>query len=182
MLSSILPAIYAIPSRRINPLRPCVVSLGQISGGAVSNVIPKEVYLQGTLRSQEEEVRQQLWDEVERALKLSEFMGGSYELKIQRGYPCLYNDAGVNEWMRAVGRDLLADSAVVNAEFGMGAEDFSYMTQKARGAMFMLGASLADGAARHHHTDVFDIDESVLPIGAAVLAETARRFVTGQLS
>ncbi|HEX6387661.1 MAG TPA: amidohydrolase, partial [Anaerolineae bacterium] len=45
MLSSILPAIYAIPSRRINPLRTCVVSLGQISGGAASNVIPNEVYL-----------------------------------------------------------------------------------------------------------------------------------------
>lgn len=181
MLSSILPAIYAIPSRRINPLRNCVVSLGQISGGAAPNVIPNKVYLQGTMRSHEPDVREQLWREVENALKLSEFMGGSFELKIQKGYPCLYNDASVNQWMQRVAGDLLDSSAVVEAEFGMGAEDFAYMTQKAKGAMFMLGAAIPDDIVRNHHTDIFDIDESVLPIGAAVLAETARRFVTGQL-
>ena len=47
--------------------------------------------------------------------------------------------------------------------------------------MFMLGAAIDDGLVRHHHTDIFDIDESVLPTGAAILAETARRFVTGKL-
>jgi amidohydrolase len=61
----------------------------------------------------------------------------------------------------------------------MGAEDFAYMTQKTKGAMFMLGAATADGVARFHHTETFDIDESVLPLGTAVLAETARRFVSG---
>lgn len=182
MLSSILPAIYAIPSRRVNPLRTCVVSLGEISGGAAPNVIPNEVYLQGTLRSHDPEVREQLRAEVANVLKLSEFMGGSYELKIQKGYPCLYNDTDVNDWMQSAARDLLDDSAVVEAEFGMGAEDFAYMTQLAKGAMFMLGAATPDGVTRNHHTDIFDIDEGVLPIGAAVLAETARRFVTGQIS
>ncbi|MCA9933455.1 MAG: hypothetical protein KC415_06000, partial [Anaerolineales bacterium] len=62
------------------------------------------------------------------------------------------------------------------------AEDFAYMAQKAPGAMFMLGAALDDGIVRGHHTDIFDIDENVLPLGTAVLAETARRFVTGSLS
>ena len=59
--------------------------------------------------------------------------------------------------------------------------DSAYMTQQAKGAMFMLGAALPDGPARHHHTSIFDIDEAVLTSGAAVLAETARRFVTGRL-
>jgi amidohydrolase len=47
--------------------------------------------------------------------------------------------------------------------------------------MFMLGAAIPDGLARHHHTDIFDIDENILPVGAAILAETAVRFVTGQI-
>ncbi len=64
----------------------------------------------------------------------------------------------------------------------MGAEDFAYMTQEAKGAMFMLGAAIPDEILRNHHTDIFDIDESVLPLGAAVLAETARRFVTAKLT
>ncbi len=181
MLSSILPVLYGIPSRRVNPLRSCVLSLGEIRGGAAPNVIPKEVYIQGTVRSHEQEVRQQIWAEIEQAFKISELMGGSYELQIHEGYPAMFNDAEVNGWMRNVTQELVGDTAVIDAEFGMGAEDFAYMTQKAKGAMFMLGAAIDDNIVRNHHTDIFDIDEGVLPIGSAILAETARRYVTKQL-
>lgn len=182
MLSSMLPVLYGIPSRRVNPLRSCVLSLGQISGGSAPNVIPNEVYIQGTVRSHEQDVREQIWAEIEQACKITQLMGGSYELKIHKGYPAMFNNEDVNDWMRDVARDLVGETAVVDAEFGMGAEDFAYMTQKAKGAMFMLGAALDDGIVRNHHTDVFDIDERVMPIGAAILAETARRYVIGQLS
>ena len=47
--------------------------------------------------------------------------------------------------------------------------------------MFMLGAATPDGVMHHHHTDTFDIDERALPVGAVILAETARRFVTNSL-
>jgi amidohydrolase len=181
MLGPILNTLYAIPSRQINPLRPSVVSLGQIRGGAVHNVIPNEVFLQGTIRSHEETVREELWVEIERALSLSKTLGGDYKLEITKGYPAMFNDAQVNGWMRDVVTDLVGETAVFNEEFGMGAEDFAYMTQKAPGAMFMLGAATPDGIERHHHTDTFDIDENVLSLGAAILAETARRFVTNQL-
>ncbi len=181
MLGPILNALYAIPSRRINPLQPCVVSLGQIHGGTTSNVIPGEVYLHGTLRSYDPEVREQIIQEVERCLKLSESMGGRYECKVQRGYPAMFNNRGVNDWMRAISQEFVGTEKTMDVQFGMGAEDFAYMTQKAEGAMFMLGAATPDGVVRHHHTDIFDIDEAVLPLGAAILAETARRFVTGKL-
>jgi amidohydrolase len=182
MLGPVLAALYGIPSRRINPLRPCVVSLGQVHAGAASNVIPSEVFLEGTIRSTDPAVRAQLWAEVENAFKISEAMGGSYQFKLSKGYPSLYNNPGVNSWLRQVSGELLGKTAVHDDEFGMGAEDFAYMTEKAPGAMFMLGASLDDGVLRNHHTDMFDIDESVLPLGAAILAETARRFVCGQLN
>ncbi len=181
MLGPILNAIYAIPSRKIRPLDPCVISIGQISAGTAPNVIPNEVYLHGTIRSYEEKVRKQLWAELEKALKLSEGMGGSSALTIQQGYPPMFNDARINSWMRHVARDLVGAESVIEDEFGMGAEDFAYMTRQAPGSMFMLGAAIPDGALRAHHTDVFDIDETVLPLGAAVLAETALRFVTGKL-
>ena len=79
MLAPVLTALYAIPSRRINPLEPSVVSIGQVSGGAASNVIPNEVLLRGTLRSLRAEVREQLWAEVENALRLTEHLGGGYK-------------------------------------------------------------------------------------------------------
>jgi amidohydrolase len=182
MLGPILNALYAIPSRHINPLRPSVVSLGQVSGGTIHNVIPNEVMLKGTIRSFHEDVRHKLWAEIERALQISETLGGRYQLDIIQGYPAMDNDPQVNSWMRDTARDLLGETAVVDTEFGMGAEDFAFMIQQAPGAMFMLGAAIPDGLERHHHTDIFDIDESVIPLGTAVLAETARRFVTGELT
>ena len=181
ILSQVLNQIYAIPSRQINAQRPCVISIGEIRGGAASNVIPNQIYIQGTMRSYHDDIRDQLGVELENAFRISELMGGSYKLDIHRGYPALFNTAEVNGWMRDVTRDLVGESEIVDAEFGMGAEDFSYMAQEAKGAMFMLGAAIDDEIVRNHHTDIFDINEGVMPIGAAVLAETARRFVTGQI-
>jgi amidohydrolase len=179
MLSTILPNIYAIPSRKINPLEPCVVSLGEIRGGAAANVIPKEVYIQGTIRSMKPEVREKLWQEVENCFRLAEALGGSYTFKLHKGYPSLVNDVQVNRWLQAVAEEMAGEEAVQYQQpFGMGGEDFAYMAQKAPGAMFMLGAKVPNGGA--HHTELFDIDEATLPLGTAVLAETARRFVLGQ--
>ena len=106
-------------------------------------------------------------------------MGGSYEFILHKGYPVLNNDAEVNDWMRQVTADLVGEDAIVDAPGGMGAEDFSYMAQAAPGAMFNLGAQVENGGG--HHTPTFAISEDVFPIGAAIMAETARRFVTGQL-
>lgn len=181
MLGPILNTIYAIPSRRINPLRPCVLSLGHVSGGVTDNVIPNTVHLKGTIRSYHQDVREQIWAELEKALQLSQQFGGDYKLVIHKGYPALNNDPQVNAWMRTVAKEMTVSDEVVDQEFGMGAEDFAYMALEAPGAMFMLGAAIDDGIERNHHTDIFDIDESVMPLGAAVLAETARRFVTGEL-
>ncbi len=180
ILSSILPQLYGIPSRRIDPAAKCVVSLGQISAGSANNVIPAEVYLQGTIRSLDDTVRQQLWKEIEQCFQITEPLGGSYEFRLHKGYPAMINDVQVNNWLRTVAQDLVEPDAVVDSPspLSMGAEDFAYMTQAMPGAMFMLGAAVDHGGA--HHTPRFDIDEGVLPLGSAMLAETAIRFVTGQ--
>lgn len=178
MLSTILPRLYGIPSRRIDPLEPCVVSVGEIRGGSAPNVIPSEVYIQGTIRSMSAETRARLAEEVEAAFMLAENMGGSAKFVLHSGYPSLVNDAKVNDWIRAAAKDVVGADAVVEQSASMGAEDFSYMAEAAPGAMFNLGGKL-NGAG--HHTPLFDISEEAFPVGAAVMAETARRFVMGEL-
>lgn len=182
LLGPVLMALHGVVARRVDPIHPAVLSLGQIHGGSASNVIPGEVHLQGTLRSFNDQVREQLLAEVERALSLVRPLGGDFRLKIERGYPAGWSDPTVAAWLNSVTADLLGPQGVVNEPPGMGAEDFAYMCQKAPGAMIMLGAALADGPVRHHHTNIFDIDEAALPLGAAILAETARRFLRGEVS
>jgi amidohydrolase len=181
MLIPVLSALHGIRARRLSPIDPGVVSVGIVRGGSASNVIPNEVYLRGTLRSFSEEVRAQLADEVEKAFAVARALGGDYTVEIQRGYPAGWNDEGVAGWMERVTIDLLGDAAIDRSRPGMGAEDFSYMCQIAPGAMINLGAALDDGVQRGHHTPVFDIDERCLPIGAALMAETALRFLKGEV-
>lgn len=179
MLASVLPAIYAIPSRRISALRPAVVSIGQIHAGAASNIIPETVFIEGTMRSYDPDVRLQLRIELENAVRVVEALGGTVELRIRPWFTALYNDPDVNRWVRAVSADIVGADHVRDLEFGMGSEDFAFMAEIAPGTQFVVGAALDDHIDRPHHTDRFAIDERALPIGAAILAETARRYVTG---
>jgi len=177
MLSSILPVLYGIPSRRISPLEPCVISIGQITGGETSNVIPAEVMIYGTMRAYNPAVREQIWAEVEQAFNIANAMGGSYTLSISKGYPSLKNDPAVTQSLQDIATKFFGNDCLHDGRFGMAAEDFSYMTNHCTGAMFLLGGMIDDGIVRPHHTPIFDIDESVLWKGTAVLAEKAHCFV-----
>jgi amidohydrolase len=180
MLAPALTALHGIVSRRVPPQQPAVVSVGQVHAGTASNVIPSEVFLHGTLRSYDAGVRELLVAEVERALGVVRALGGDYRLEIHRGYPAGTNNAEVSGWLARTAADLLGADALDPMAPGMGAEDFAYMTARVPGAMFHLGAAVGD-RERPHHTPVFDIDERCLPVGAAILAETARRFLAGEL-
>ena len=181
LLGPVLTALYGIVARRIRPEEAAVVSIGEVHAGAAGNVIPGEVYLHGTLRSYDPVIRQQLITEVEQALSVTRALGGDFRLEISPGYPAGWNDPTVSGWLAQVCRDLLGPEAVQDQTMGMGAEDFAYMAQAAPGAMVLVGAALPDDILRNHHSDIFDINEQALPIGAAILAETARRFLSGEV-
>jgi amidohydrolase len=127
-------------------------------------------------------VREQLFVEVEQALSIARAMGGDYEMEVERGYPALYNDPTVTGWIRDMAIEMLGPENVEEKEVSMGGEDFSYMARASRGAMVVLGVRAPNGPDKYLHHPEFDIDEDALPIGAAVLAQTALRFVRGELS
>jgi amidohydrolase len=180
MLGPVLQALYGIVARKVSPLDAGVVSVGQVHAGSASNIIPSEVYVQGTLRSYTPEVRELLISETEKAFSLVGILGGSYKFEVQRGEPALKNDETVNEWIKKTIKDLYPNTNLVNTPFGLGGEDFAYMAQAVPAAMFFLGCALPDGIKRELHTSIFEIDERCLPMGAEIMAETARRYLNRQ--
>jgi amidohydrolase len=106
-------------------------------------------------------------------------LGGDYELSVTPGYSPVVNEPGLTSLVREVGADLLGEDNVRESPLEMGGEDFSCFAENAPGCMFMLGGELAGEPRRLHHHPRFDVDEGCLPIGAALLAETAIRFVRG---
>lgn len=176
ILAQVINAINGIRARRVNPIRPAVVSIGSVHGGVAPNVIPDDVQMNGTIRSFDDETREQLHHDLEAAFGVARALGGDYALNIVKGCPSIYNDPDVAALIRTAAQEMLGEDAILHQEPAMGGEDFSYMTRKAPGAMFLLGAK-RDDVERPHHSPQFDIDESVFPIGSALLAETALRLL-----
>jgi len=171
--AQVLPALYAIPSRRVDPLRPCVLSLGVLRAGEAANVIPAEVCLEGTLRSFDPATRERLDAALEQALGLARALGGDYRLEIVRGCPPLRNDPALAARVAELATAMLGPDAVAAPEQSMGADDFAYLADRAPGLMIRLGAVPPGEPPRKLHAPDFDIDEAALPIGAALLAQAA---------
>ena len=177
LLAHVILALNGIVSRRINPFEPAVVSIGSISGGFTENVIPESVKLTGTLRYTEESVHQQIHAEIQRAFEVAKALGGDYDLKFQIGGPPMVNDKMVSDVIEKTGQDLLGVENVSEIEKTLGAEDFGSFLEHAPGAMFTLGTQKEGHEEFLLHHPKFDIDERAMPIGTAMLAETAIRFL-----
>lgn len=174
----VVSAIHMIVSRRIDPVQPAVITIGTIDGGTTDNVIPDAVVLTGTIRAYTPEVRQQLHDELGKAVRLVESLGGRAELEILHGYPPTVCDPEATETMRAAMRGMLGEEKVVEVMPSLGAEDFSYMAQAAPGNFLRLGVKNPEWSQIYpaHRAD-FRIDEGALPIGAAALAAAALEWM-----
>jgi metal-dependent amidase/aminoacylase/carboxypeptidase family protein len=121
-------------------------------------------------------VEKKIHTELEKAFKVARTLGGDYSLKIVEGYPSIQNDARMVRLLKTVGRDLLGEEHLQPQEDDMGAEDFAFFCEAAPGAMFRLGCAI-EGERREVHNPRFDLDESCLPIGVAILTEAACRFL-----
>jgi amidohydrolase len=172
----VILACHGIVSRRLRPFDPAVVSIGSIHGGEAENVIPDRIEMSGTIRFMETEVQEQIHAELERALEVARTLGGDYTLRFEHGGRPMINDREIVGLIREVVTDLLGDDHVQSRKPEMGAEDFGAFSELAPGAMFSLGC-LIEGDERKPHNPGFDLDERCLPIGAAILAETALRLL-----
>jgi amidohydrolase len=167
-------AAQAAVSRGIPPERRGVVSLGTVHGGEATNIVCDRVDIGGTLRYFEPEVREALRAGVTRAFKALEVQGARVEVTILDGYPPVVNDPAVTRRVRRAATRVAGPGVLMSeaaSEAAMTAEDFSFLAERAPGAFFWLGAALPD--PREHHHPRFDIDEGVIPLGAALLAGAA---------
>lgn len=176
LAAHVILALHGIVSRRLHPFEPAVISLGSIQGGEANNVIPEQVELSGTIRYMAPEVQKQIHAEIERALQVARALGGDYLSKIEIGYPPMFNNPWMVNLIREVITDLLGGDHVQQPIPHMGAEDFGFFSNLAPGAMFSLGCRI-EGDERKLHHPRFDLDECCLPIGTAILAESAMRLL-----
>ncbi len=177
LANHVMDALYHIVPRRLDPTEAAVVTIGTLQAGTAANIIPDVVEMSGTLRSHARRVREQLILEVERACSIARTLGGDYQLRIQPGYPAMVNNPELARLVREVASELAGVENVRTGRAQLGAEDFALFASdgRARGMMFFLGVKSADDY-RPAHSSIFDIDESALPLGTAILVESVQRI------
>jgi amidohydrolase len=174
--SHVIQAIQQVVSRRISALDAGIVTVGSFQSSSVrGNVISDHVDLEGTIRSFNLDIRKKLMEEVERACSVAKALGGDYQLNWEFGYPTTVNNPDVTAIMRQTAVDLIGEENVLEIRPRTWSEDFSMFAEVVPGSFMFLGVEI-DGDRRSHHSPTFDINESGLYVGSAVLAETAQRL------
>lgn len=170
--SHLVIALQQLVSRNNNPFNPSVLSITSFNGGNTTNVIPNEVKLMGTFRAMDEEWRFKAHELIRKiTTDLVSSMGGTVDLHIDVGYPCVMNNEKVNASARKKAEEYMGTKNVSETELRMGAEDFGYYAQQIPACFYRLGTmNTAKGITAGVHTPVFNIDESAIEIGMGMMA------------
>jgi amidohydrolase len=177
--ASAVQALQNIRSRMTNTQRPLVLSIGTIQGGQRANIIAEEVVMTGTVRTYDNELQDEVIRLMHRILKgVCEAHGASYELNYRKGYPSIQNNAELIHATLPAFRRLLGPENVLEVIPAMGGEDFSYFAQVSPGFYFRLGVANPDrGVTGELHTPAFDVDESCMKTGVAVMSAAVCDFL-----
>ncbi len=141
-LAQLITKLNIIPSRKINPLEPALISIGIVQAGSAENVIPDKAYLRGTIRYYSKEVREAILDNMEKAKNsVDEFFGTDTSLYIIRGNEPVINDKSLVELIKKVVINYLGPESFEYLEYpSMGSEDFSeYLKVVKKGCYFRVG-------------------------------------------
>lgn len=167
--SQLVVNLQQIISRRIDPQYRSVLTVSSFDGGKDSyNIIQDKVTLKGTIRSFEEDVRNQIHQEINViARTTAEQAGATAEVTIETGYPATFNHAADAALVKKVAGDIVGEDRLISLEYGMVSEDFAYYLQHKPGAFFFVGGGNPElNATYPHHHPKFDVDErSMLLIG-----------------
>jgi len=173
--SHIIIALQQIISRVADPKTPSVLSFGKVIANGATNVIPNEVYLEGTFRTMDEDWRAKAHEKMKKMAEgIAEAMGGSCDFNIVRGYPFLINEEVLTADARAYAEDYLGKENVLDLDIWMAAEDFAYYSQVSDACFYRLGTgNVSRGITSSVHTPTFDVDEDSLRLSTGLMTYIA---------
>jgi amidohydrolase len=170
--TQVVNALQRIVSRHMDPLKPCVVTVGSFHAGKAFNIIPGEAELSGTTRTFDLEVWNSWEDRIRKIVQgVCDSMGARFELKFEFGYPPTVNDPFMTGLVRRCAEDVVGPANVLEPEPTMGGEDMSYYLQRAKGCFFFVGVGRPGGAPLHNAK--FDFNEDILMSGVETYCRVA---------
>ncbi|MBV1758264.1 MAG: amidohydrolase [Dethiosulfatibacter sp.] len=172
----LITALQTVVSRNISPIESVVISIGTIQGGSGSNIIADKVHMTGTLRALNEQQRQSAKNNIIRIVENTcSSMGGIGRVEFTEGYKALVNNDEVVDILKEKAVELLGkDHVYIANEPSLGAEDFSFFLDKAKGAFYNLGCgNINQNIVHKGHHPMFLVDEDCIKTGILLQVENA---------
>jgi amidohydrolase len=162
--AQIINGLQTIVSRQTELTKEAaVISVGRINAGIRENIIPEEAVMAGTIRTLDNDMRDQIHAKIKlTATKIAEASGATAEVIIENKTPVTYNDPELTEKVAASLEKAAGKENVVRIDAVTGAEDFAFFQEKVPGFFFFVGAMMPDqdpNTVPAHHTPDFMIDE-----------------------
>ncbi|HEU4328375.1 MAG TPA: amidohydrolase [Roseiflexaceae bacterium] len=180
--AQIVVALQTIVSRNIGAEDVGVVTVGSLHAGEAGNVIAETARLLGSIRSFTPEVRTLLHRRIrEVAEGIAATLGARAEVTITLGVDATVNAPAPTAVVFNSAAEVLGVERINTTYRTTGGEDFSAVLARVPGNYFFLGArDDSRGLNFPHHNPRFDIDESCLPQGVAILCDAAVRCLNGE--
>jgi amidohydrolase len=177
--SQLVCNLQQIVSRRIDPLKSAVVTVGAIHAGEAGNVIADKAVIRGTVRVFDEDIRNMIESLIEEITATTcQAAKANYGFQYHRGYPATWNHPAETELLVQAAGKVVDEKHIVEIPPNMGAEDFAYFLQKIPGSYFFTGSANEEiGAVYPYHHPKFNIDERAMLIGAKTLASAALEYL-----
>lgn len=168
---ALLTGLQSVVARNIDPLASGVISVGSITAGTASNIIPGEVTMTGTVRAYDPKIQEII---ARRVPTLAANIARAFDCTAactgpEFAVPPVDNDPTATEIARDAAVRVLGEEMVLDATPVLASEDFSFYQEHAPGCFMWIGSESPHG---WHHPE-FAVREDCLPVGAAVLAATA---------
>lgn len=184
--SQIVLGLQTIASRQVNvAYLPSVVTVGQIHGGNRGNIIPDSVWMDGTIRTFDDAMRDDIFMRIRRTAEgIAQSAGASVEVTLTGGGTVLANDTSLVERMLPSLRRAAGAANVLSTNPIMGAEDFQTFTRDAPGLFFFLGIvpkGQDPAKAPANHSPYFLADEGALEVGVRAMAQMTVDALRGGL-
>lgn len=168
----LIEELYRLPATAPEGVGQTILSIGKIEAAGATNVVPNEVYLEGTMRTFDEAWREELKMRIDSVCDgLSREYGIDIDNNFGSGYPSVYNAPLV----AARAKEALGGIFEV-MELGMRptGEDFGYYTERYPSLFYRLGVGYAGeeaaaGKAGALHTPTLLPDTKAIGVGVLAM-------------
>ena len=168
--AQIIEGLQNIVSRQMELTKaPVVITVGKITGGVRSNIIPEECIMDGTIRTLDNGMQKEVHERIKTtATKIAEASGAVATVTIDTKTLVTYNTPDLVKKMIPSLQSAAGADKVSEIEWQTGAEDFSYYGLKAPAFFFYLGGMPKGNdpkKAPPHHTADFFVDDAGMKTG-----------------